>query len=258
MSMVTAAWMWSRPGKRATGGLRFWRGSGGTWTYSSAGLTTTNTFRGVTFGDVDLDGKPELIASRFGFPGPSGGGLFIYKYDSGANTWSLAPNQIPLTNSYYKLALSDLNNDGWPDLVAGGGSTTGSAGLFTYLGSSTGFISVTPPITSGSLDRMAVGDFDRNGLPDIGAADNAGGGVFAWSDQGVRDPIGAWTLIASPQITDSPRALAASRCQSRRRHRRDLQSRGRQRVEYVSGRRRQCVDVLPGLQHGRRRVHRHV
>ncbi len=189
------------------GGLKFWRYNGSSWTYASAGLTTANTFRGVTFGDVDLDGKPELVASRFGFPSSTGGGLFIYKYNTGTNSWSLASNQIPLTNSYYKLELDDLNNDGWLDLVAGGGSTTGSPGLFTYLGSATGFISVTPPITSGSLDRMDVGDFDRNGLMDIGAADNAGNGVFAWSDQGVRDPVGSWHAIASPQITGVVTAL---------------------------------------------------
>ncbi len=52
-----------------------------------------------------------------------------------------------------------------------------------------------------------MGDFDRNGLPDIAAADNAGGGVRAWSDQGVRDPIGAWTPLASPQITGVMNAL---------------------------------------------------
>ncbi len=62
--------------------MKFWRGNFGTWTAASTGLTTTNTFRGVTFGDVDLDGKPELIASRFGFPSATGGGLFIYKYDT--------------------------------------------------------------------------------------------------------------------------------------------------------------------------------
>jgi hypothetical protein len=195
-------------GQGATGGLRFWTGNfGSSWTYHSAGLTTTNTFRGVAFGDVDLDGKPELIASRGGLPGSSGGGLFIYQYDSLAGTWSLTPDQIPLTNSYDKLELSDLNNDGWLDLVAGGGTNSGSAGLFTYLGSQTGFISVTPPITSGGFDRFDVSDFDRNGLPDIGAAVTVGSGALAWSDQGVRDSIGAWHAIASPQITGVVNAL---------------------------------------------------
>ena len=115
-------------GQGATGGLRVWRNSFGSWIYSSSGLTTTNTFRGVALDDVDLDGKPELVASRFGFPSATGGGVFIYKYDANTNTWSLAPNQIALTGSYYKLKLNDLNNDGWLDLIAGGGSTTGSAG----------------------------------------------------------------------------------------------------------------------------------
>ena len=188
-------------------GLKFWRGNYGSWTYTSAGLTTADTYRGVAFGDVDLDGKPELLASRFGFPGPTGGGLFIYKYDTLTGSWSLAPNQIPLTNSYYKLELGDLNNDGWPDLVAGGGSTTGSPGIYTWLGSLNGFVATTSPTTSGSLDRMAVGDFDRNGLLDIGAAGNAGAGALAWSDLGVRDPIGSWHAIASPQITGVVKAL---------------------------------------------------
>lgn len=191
----------------ATGGVRFWRGNFGTWLYSNNGLTTTNTFRGVVFDDVDLDGKPELVASRFGFPSATGGGAFIYKYDSLANSWSLAPNQIPVANSYYKLKLNDLNNDGWLDLIAGGGSTTGSPGLYTYLGSATGFVSVTSPSYTGSADRLDVGDLDHNGLPDIAAADNAGGGVRAWVDVGVRDPIGAWQPIASPQITGVMNAL---------------------------------------------------
>jgi hypothetical protein len=191
----------------STGGLRFWRGNFGTWAAANSGLTTTNTFRGVTFGDVDLDGKPELLASRFGSPSATGGGVFIYKYNAGANTWSLAPNQIPLTNSYYKLLLDDLNNDGWLDLIAGGGSTGGSSGLFTYLGSATGFISVTPPITSGSYDRPATGDFDHNGLIDVAAAGISSSGVNAWADVGVRDPIGAWTPLASPQITGVVNAL---------------------------------------------------
>jgi hypothetical protein len=188
------------------GGVKFWRGNFGTWLAANNGLTTTNTFRGVTFGDVDLDGKPDLLTDRLGPPSAIGGGIFIYKYDTVANTWSLAPNQIPLTNSYYKLLLDDLNNDGWLDLTAGG-STASSLGLFTYLGSATGFISVTPPITTGSFDRPATGDFDHNGLIDIAAAGLGNSGVGAWSDQGVSDPIGAWTPLASPQITGVMNAL---------------------------------------------------
>ncbi|MFN8594591.1 MAG: VCBS repeat-containing protein [Anaerolineae bacterium] len=191
----------------ATGGLKFWRGNFGTWTATNTGLTTTNTFRGVVLDDVDLDGKPELIASRFSPPSASGGGLFIYKYNTGTSSWSLAPNQIPLTNSYYKLRLNDLNNDGWLDLIAGGGSTALSPGLFTYLGSATGFISVTPPITSGSFDRPDVGDLNRDGLLDIAAAGLGSSGVGAWADVGVRDPIGAWTPLVSPQVTGVMNAL---------------------------------------------------
>ncbi len=200
-------WLDVAAASQAGGGLKFWRNSFGSWTYASNGLTTTNTFRGVALDDVDLDGKLELVASRFGFPSATGGGVFIYKYDSLANTWSLAPNQIALTGSYYRLKLNDLNNDGWLDLIAGGGSTTGSPGLYTWLGSVSGFAATTSPTSTGSADRIDVGDFDHNGLPDIAAADNAGGGVRAWADVGVRDSIGAWTPLVSPQTTGVMNAL---------------------------------------------------
>ena len=189
-------------------GLKFWRGNAGNaWIYASNGLTTTNNFRGVTFGDVDLDGKPELVAARSNIASSTGGGIFVYDFDN-ISTWSLAPNQIPVTNSYYELALDDLNNDGRLDLVAGGGSTFLSQGIYAWLGSLNGFVATTAPTTTNSHERIAVGDFDRDGLLDIGTGDN--NGAYAWRSNGVRDPIGAWTLIASPQITDSPRALASA------------------------------------------------
>ena len=191
-------------------GLKFWRGNfNNAWTYSSVGLSNTNNWRGVTFGDVDLDGKLELVAARSNIASATGGGLFVYDYNELGGTWALAPNQLPVTNSYYKLILSDLNTDGRLDLVAGGGSTFLSQGIFAWLGSINGFVATTSPTTTASWERPGVGDFDRDGLLDMGAGAYNSGGARAWRSTGVRDPIGSWTLIASPQITDSPRALAA-------------------------------------------------
>jgi hypothetical protein len=190
-------------------GLKFWRGNANNaWIVASNGLTTSNNWRGVTFGDIDLDGKPELVAARSNIAGANGGGIYVYEYDIQSNLWSLGPNQLPVNNSYYKLILDDLNTDGRLDLVAGGGSTFLSPGVFAWLGSINGFVATTSPTTTGSWERPAVGDFDRDGLLDIGAGAYNSGGAAAWRSNGVRDPVGSWTLIASPQITASPRALA--------------------------------------------------
>lgn len=192
-------------------GLKFWRGGfNNSWTYTSSGLTTTNNWRGVTFGDTDLDGKPELVAARSNIAGSTGGGLFVYDYEIFPGSWSLAPDQLPVTHSYFKLVLADLNNDGRLDVTAGGGSTFLSQGIYQWLGSINGFVATTSPTTTGSWERPAVGDFNRDGLLDVGAGAFNGGGARAWRSTGVRDSVGSWTLIASPQITDSPRALWAA------------------------------------------------
>jgi hypothetical protein len=196
-------------GGNSSTGVRAWRGgSNNSWTQASTGLSTTTGFRGVTLGDVDNDGKSELIASRMGFTNSNGGGLFAFDWSDTAYSWSLAPNPIPLTGSYDEIDLADLNNDGWLDLIAAAASTQGTSGLATFLGSPTGFSSTPSPTSTGALASMAAADFDRDGLMDLGAGDEANLGASAWRSNGVRDPIGSWTLIASPQITGSPRALA--------------------------------------------------
>ena len=192
----------------AGNGIFFWRGTATGWLLASTGLSTTPGYRGVTIGDINNDGKPDLITSRQGFAGPTGGGLFAYLWNETTNSWTSAPNPIPVTASYGQLALAEINNDGWLDLIAGGFPTQGTLGVYAWLGNASGFTAAPSPTTTGSLPAVTIADLDRDGLLDVAAGDNAGAGVPAWRNNGVRDAVGSWTAIASPQTTGSPRALA--------------------------------------------------
>ena len=113
-----------------------------------------------------------------------------------------------MTNSYYKLKLDDLNADGLARSDGGWWLHHPSQGIFAWLGSISGFAATTSPTNTGSADRLDVGDFDRDGLSDIAAAATMRAAACTpGADQGVRDPIGAWTSIASPQITGVMNAL---------------------------------------------------
>ncbi|HET7089667.1 MAG TPA: VCBS repeat-containing protein, partial [Anaerolineae bacterium] len=189
-------------------GIYFWRGTPTSWLLSSTGLSTTPGYRGVALGDINNDGKPDLVTSRQGVAGPSGGGLFAYHWNEAGYSWTPAPNPIPVTGSYGQLALADISNDGWLDLIAGGFPTQGTLGVYAWLGSASGFTAAPSPTTTGSLPAVTIADLDRDGLLDVAAGDNAGFGALAWRDNGVRDTVGSWTAIASPQSTGAPRALA--------------------------------------------------
>ena len=167
-------------------GIRFWRGNLSGWTESSSGLPAALSYRGIALGDIDRDGKPDLLTSRMFQVNILDGGIFIYEYDPVANQWSLGPHQIPITGSYYKLQLTDLDQDGWPDLVASGNSTIITPGVNIWLGSAAGFTAGPPPTATAYKARVDVGDFDHNGLPDLAAN---GIGAKAWANIGIQDPI---------------------------------------------------------------------
>jgi hypothetical protein len=92
-------------------GVYFWKGAaGGVWTLARNGLPTTLRYRGLALGDVDNDGRAELVAGRAGVP--PAGGIFIYNWSDTSNSWSLAANQISTTVIFGRIELRDINNDG--------------------------------------------------------------------------------------------------------------------------------------------------
>jgi hypothetical protein len=194
----------------ASGGIHFWRGvSSSAWISASAGLPTSGVFQDVAFGDVDGDSRLELLATR---AAAAGGGMVIYDFYelTYPGYWTLAPLQVPGNTGYSRLALGDINVDGWLDILTG--SHQGSPptyGLYTWLGGPFTFTAGTRLTTSGYLQATALADFDVNGLLDVAAGDNGNLGILAWRNQGVTQTLGAWHEIPSPRDTGSPTSLGS-------------------------------------------------
>ncbi|PWV45805.1 IPT/TIG domain-containing protein [Chitinophaga sp. S165] len=121
---------------------------------------------GMASGDVDGDGKPDLVVSY-----PSIYSVNIYRNtSSGIGSLSFATTDINLSSgddAPGEVALGDLDGDGLPELIVGSGNTS----LRVYKNTSTpgtpswvfvaGFNAGTSPI------NVAVADIDGDGLKDI-------------------------------------------------------------------------------------------
>jgi hypothetical protein len=198
----------------ASAGVRFWKTgigiSGLTWFPANTGLPATGQYRALALGDLDNDAWTELVTSRAGVS-PAGGGIFIYDWDNGYNfgagRWILAANQISATNSFGRIQLRDINNDGWLDVIAAGYPTEGGQGIAAWLSGPSGFSLAASPAITSSLSSLALADFDVDGLTDLAAGDSSNFGVLAWRGSGVRQTLGNWREAPSPRKTGSPIAV---------------------------------------------------
>ncbi len=166
--------------------VRLYTGDGtGSWTSRASSFATGNAVSyGVATGDVDKDGDMDIVYSE-------GRGITCLLGNSGGGTgtsftWTTANTNLPSSGQHSQLALADLDNDGDLDIASGyvGG------GIVVYLGN--GGAGTGQSWTKGSLDLptssqyygCAVGDFNKDGIKDIGGAmwehSGSAGGIYAW------------------------------------------------------------------------------
>jgi hypothetical protein len=137
-------------------------------TLVGATLTASTTTHGLANGDLNGDGKPELIAA---VPGANGLGIFVNASTPGAATASFATRQdVALSAAPVTVNLADINLDGRPDLIV-----TMAPNVVTILlnttpaGSSTISFAASP--TSFALGSVtfetAIADLNGDGRPDI-------------------------------------------------------------------------------------------
>jgi len=137
---------------------------------SSSGSRVGTHPYSVEFGDLDGDGKPDIVVGGTGFDN-------IVVYPNRASYGSIMPFQtvtplyfaVPTASNIFNVKLVDLDADGKPEIIA---TALGSGRVFIFRNTSTpGNISFASPIffhVSAAPTELTVADFNNDGRPDIG------------------------------------------------------------------------------------------
>jgi hypothetical protein len=148
------------------GGLHFNQISG-LPALSPAGVRPNN----VAIGDVDQDGDLDAMIGTIipSTSAPSTPNLWL---NDGFATFTPAPANVPATSvPSTTLIMHDVDADGDADAIFGG---SGAASAITFLKNANGVFSIANQWTFGYVTDVDVGDFDADGLFDIGVATHGG------------------------------------------------------------------------------------
>ncbi len=152
----------------------------------------------VVTGDFNGDGVPDLAAAN-----ANGNSVTVLLGNGSGGFTAAAGSPFLVGSGPNSIAVADFNGDGKPDLVT---ADANSNSLTVLLGDGLGGFTAAPgnPFAAGpGASSVTVGDFDRDGIPDIAAANSPIGSVTILLGNGrgafSTDPGSPFPLGTQPQ-----------------------------------------------------------
>jgi FG-GAP-like repeat/FG-GAP repeat len=136
-------------------------------------LSTGAMTSSVAVGDLNGDGKPDIVTANFDSNGNNGSVTIFFQNASSPGTFA-AGVSFPAGAQPQSVRIADVNGDGLPDLIVAnrgpGNDGTGTPGVSVLLQDATHPGSFLAPVTYstpwGAID-VAVGDLNGDGKPDL-------------------------------------------------------------------------------------------
>ncbi len=170
-------------------------------------FSTGNEPRYLTSGDIDGDGKPDLVVPNSQAPGT----ITVLRNTGTGGIVAFAPGVSFATAGYSfpaNVAIGDLNADGKPDLVVS--DSTNKLYVFENRSSIGSIVFASPvqlALTSYNSNFVAIGDLDGDGKPDLAVANDYSDRVGVFRNTTVNGIL-AFTAVTDFATASNPVVVA--------------------------------------------------